>query len=161
MLPNKSKGPAIEALFHIQNEEIIQIKLFLSQKRGLSWAIEGDCPSLYIKNAIADWVSDYLAGRTPITILPLRLSNLPSYTKNVLIRLQSIAFGSSLSYQELAILGGNPKAARAAGTICSRNPFPLVIPCHRILRQSEHLGGFSAGLEVKRRLLDFEEIHYR
>jgi methylated-DNA-[protein]-cysteine S-methyltransferase len=68
------------------------------------------------------------------------------------------AAGDVLTYGGLARRIGRPRAARAVGRALSRNPVPLVIPCHRVVRAGGGLGGFSCpgGLRLKRRLLDFE-----
>ena len=64
--------------------------------------------------------------------------------------------GKTVSYQELATMTGHPKSARAAGSACGRNPCPLIIPCHRVITSAGKLGGFTAGLEIKKLLLAFE-----
>jgi methylated-DNA-[protein]-cysteine S-methyltransferase len=71
---------------------------------------------------------------------------------------RGIPYGQKRSYSWLAAAAGNPQGARAAGAVLSRNPLPLVIPCHRVLGASGSLGGFSApgGVEFKRRLLALE-----
>lgn len=67
--------------------------------------------------------------------------------------LRRIPAGQVRSYAEL---GGSPRFARAAGTACARNPIPLIIPCHRVVRADGTLGGFGWGLPLKRWLLDHE-----
>ena len=112
---------------------------------------------------IATWVGNYCLGCSERTLpLPLgdAIDTLPPYTSCVLTALAKVPFGSHITYQELALRTGNPRAARAVGNACRRNPIPLVIPCHRVLAAGSYLGGFSQGLEVKRRLLAFEGIAY-
>jgi methylated-DNA-[protein]-cysteine S-methyltransferase len=57
----------------------------------------------------------------------------------------------------MARKAGNERAVRAAGTACGRNPIPLVVPCHRVLRSDGSLGGYAGGLEMKERLLELEQ----
>jgi methylated-DNA-[protein]-cysteine S-methyltransferase len=64
--------------------------------------------------------------------------------------------GQTVSYGELAARAGNPKAARAVGTACARNPVPIVVPCHRVVGSSGSLVGYAGGLERKERLLALE-----
>lgn len=64
--------------------------------------------------------------------------------------------GEVRSYGRIARALGRPQAARAVGQACGRNPVPLVVPCHRVVASDGSLGGFAAGLEVKRRLLALE-----
>ena len=61
-----------------------------------------------------------------------------------------------LTYAELAAAAGSPRAVRAAGQAMARNPVPIVVPCHRVLRTGGGLGGYGGGLDVKRWLLDLE-----
>ena len=51
---------------------------------------------------------------------------------------------------------GNPRAARAVGSILHRNPLPLIVPCHRVIKSDGTLGGFGCGVALKKALLDFE-----
>lgn len=71
--------------------------------------------------------------------------------------LRSIAPGMPLSYTQFAAVLGEPRAVRAAASICARNAPALFVPCHRVLRTDGSLGGFAWGLPVKRSLLDREK----
>ncbi|MCJ7663419.1 MAG: methylated-DNA--[protein]-cysteine S-methyltransferase [Desulfobacterales bacterium] len=71
--------------------------------------------------------------------------------------LQRIPLGETRSYQEIACSIGNPGACRAVGGANSRNPIPLLIPCHRVIRKDGGLGGFSSGTAIKQWLLQFEQ----
>ncbi len=70
--------------------------------------------------------------------------------------LQRIGFGETISYAELARRLDSPKAVRAVAGACGANPIPVIIPCHRVIGADGGLGGFSAGLENKRKLLSLE-----
>jgi methylated-DNA-[protein]-cysteine S-methyltransferase len=70
--------------------------------------------------------------------------------------LRAVRYGETVTYGELSALAGSPGAARAAGTFCAGNRFPLVIPCHRVIA-ADGIGGFgSLGVEYKQRLLELE-----
>lgn len=71
---------------------------------------------------------------------------------------RQIPAGEVVSYTELARRSGAPRASRAVGTVMSRNPWPIIVPCHRVVRCDGGLGGFSAptGIACKRRLLELE-----
>jgi len=71
--------------------------------------------------------------------------------------LRDIPYGERRSYSDVARAIGLPKGARAVGGANSRNPLPLVIPCHRVCAQGGGLGGFAGGLECKRFLLELEQ----
>ncbi|HUB99993.1 MAG TPA: methylated-DNA--[protein]-cysteine S-methyltransferase [Solirubrobacterales bacterium] len=69
-----------------------------------------------------------------------------------------IPYGETRNYTEMATRAGNERAVRAAGTACGRNPLPLVVPCHRVLRSGGGLGGYGGGIEMKRGLLELEGV---
>jgi len=105
-------------------------------------------------NEVMDWLRLYLLGKTKA--LPLSFENLSLFQREALEALLKIPFGNTRSYGEIAAKCGQPKAARAIGNACHRNPFPLLIPCHRVIQSNGKLGGFALDLEIKRRLLEFE-----
>jgi methylated-DNA-[protein]-cysteine S-methyltransferase len=70
---------------------------------------------------------------------------------------QKIPLGETCSYQEVAQEVGNPRGCRAIGGANRRNPIPLLIPCHRVIKKDGGLGGFSSGTEIKEWLLRFEQ----
>lgn len=152
----KKNGPAIALTFHCLKEQILNIDLMLGQEKGLSWQAPGAGSRL--TQQIDTWLTAYCQGKNASINLPLHFNHIPFFTKSVLEYLSTIPFGQTLSYQQLAQLVGNPKGARAVGQACGRNPFPLIIPCHRILTSQNHLGGFSCGLPVKQRLLAHEGV---
>ncbi len=63
-----------------------------------------------------------------------------------------------MTYGELAANIGQPKAARAIGMACHHNPYPLFIPCHRVIASGKRLGGFAYDLKMKQLLLNFESL---
>jgi AraC family transcriptional regulator of adaptative response/methylated-DNA-[protein]-cysteine methyltransferase len=72
--------------------------------------------------------------------------------------LLKIPQGQTRSYGEMARLLGRPRAVRAVGGACGANPIPVLVPCHRVLAANRQLGGFSGGLDWKRRLLVRESV---
>ena len=89
-------------------------------------------------------------------IFDIQFKILPtSFRSKVYQEMQKISYGKSVTYSELAEKIGNPKAFRAVGTACGKNPLPIIIPCHRVKAKSG-LGGFTGGLEIKRFLLNLE-----
>ena len=73
--------------------------------------------------------------------------------------LKKIPIGETKTYKEIAKLIGSPKAARAVANACGKNPYPITIPCHRVVRSDGGLGGYSGkgGVETKRQLLENEK----
>jgi len=78
------------------------------------------------------------------------------FDKKVWLALKEIPYGETRSYRWLAERIGNPKAVRAVGQALGRNPIPIILPCHRIIESNGSIGGYSGGINIKRRLLDLE-----
>ena len=113
-------------------------------------------PAPEVKRFFKD-LKDYLAGKEVHFTLPIQWDRLSSFASKVSRELAKTRCGDVLSYTELARRVGNPKAAQAVGRVMAKNPFPLVIPCHRVIGADGSLTGFSAGLELKARLLELEQ----
>jgi len=90
----------------------------------------------------------------------LDLDRCPPFQRRVLLAEYGIPRGYVSTYGRISRHIGNPGASRAVGSALARNPFPLVIPCHRALRSDGRLGGFQAGLAMKQRLLEMEGIRF-
>jgi methylated-DNA-[protein]-cysteine S-methyltransferase len=106
-----------------------------------------------------DALSAYLEGDTTALEIPvdLRLMAAP-FRHRVLEELhRSVHRGETVTYGELAARAGNPKASRAVGTACARNPIPIVVPCHRVLPGGGGIGNYGGGPERKRALLELED----
>jgi methylated-DNA-[protein]-cysteine S-methyltransferase len=91
----------------------------------------------------------------------LDMSGVPSFHRNVYEVARTIAPGATMSYGEIATQLGEPGAARAVGQALGQNPFPIIVPCHRVLAAGGKTGGFSAhgGVATKLRLLSIEAAH--
>lgn len=98
----------------------------------------------------------YMKGALREFDIPLALSGTP-FQKKVWQHLMTIPFGKTQSYAEVADAIGHPKAARAVGSACGKNPCLLVIPCHRVIGSNAGLGGFAAGIPMKKALLSHEQ----
>lgn len=108
----------------------------------------------------ASQLERYLAGSLRVFNLPVDLSPLTPFQRRVLEECCRIPYGQTASYNDLAVRLASPGAARAVGGALKRNPFPLVIPCHRVIAANGRLGGFSAGegLDTKLLLLSIEGV---
>jgi O-6-methylguanine DNA methyltransferase len=103
-------------------------------------------------------VKEILAGREPDELPPLDLTRGTEFQQSVWRAMLKIKLGQTQSYGEIAKSIGNSKAVRAVGGACGANPIPLLIPCHRVLAANRKIGGFSGGLDWKRKLLAREGI---
>ncbi|NGX43213.1 MAG: Methylated-DNA--protein-cysteine methyltransferase [Chlamydiae bacterium] len=153
-------GPPIEVQFFVHEEKISHIKLFFKNCLGTQWEIFSDIPYPALEKKISTWMGQYCSGREPSITLPFAFSALPSFTTRVLAAIQSISFGKCVSYKELALQLKNPRGCRAVGNACGRNPFPLIVPCHRILAHNQKIGGYALDLNLKKALLEFEGVPF-
>jgi len=101
---------------------------------------------------------DYLQGRKVSFPEALDLRGTTPFQQAVWKQTAAIPYGEVRSYGWLAEKIGEPRAARAVGRALALNPLPILIPCHRVVRKNGGLGGFSAGLGWKRRLLELEGV---
>ena len=85
------------------------------------------------------------------------LKGMSLFEKRVLRRVASIPLGETRSYSWIAKESGYPKRARAVGRVLSKNPYPLIIPCHRVIRSNGETGEYIFGEKFKRELLDLEK----
>ena len=85
------------------------------------------------------------------------LSNLTEFEQAVLFETRKIPYGTTISYSDLADRIGSSGGAQAVGQALSKNPYPIVIPCHRVVARYG-IGGSSGGIELKKRLLDLEAM---
>ncbi len=88
----------------------------------------------------------------------LALERYSEFQRKVLVAEHRIPRGWVSVYGRIAKSLGNPRAARAVGNALARNPFPIIIPCHRTIRADGRLGGFRGGVEMKRALLEMEGV---
>jgi len=111
--------------------------------------------------SVCAMLKDYFAGAAVVFPLDeLDLSCITLFQEKVLRMEHCIPYGKVSTYARLAEKVGNLGAARAVGNALARNPFPLVIPCHRAVRSDGSLGGFQGGLELKRSLLEMEGVEF-
>jgi O-6-methylguanine DNA methyltransferase len=103
-------------------------------------------------------VNQAMRGEPILEMPPLDLSKGTEFQRQVWSALQKISCGKTKTYTEIATSVRKPKAARATGSACGANPIPLLIPCHRVLASGGKLGGFSGGLDWKRKLLQRENV---
>lgn len=113
-------------------------------------------PPLPVKQFFAD-LERFLAGEQVRLYLPVAWERLSPFARKVLLEVKKTGPGQVLSYGELGRRLSRPDSARAIGRVMARNPFPLVIPCHRVVGSDGSLTGYAGGLELKKKLLDLEQ----
>ncbi len=106
-------------------------------------------------------IKAFLAGdAVDFSIAELDIEGVGGFERRVLLADFAIPRGRVMTYGGLAAKAGAPGGARAVGNIMAGNPFPLVIPCHRVIRSDGSLGGFGGGLPMKRALLEMEGVAF-
>lgn len=100
----------------------------------------------------------YFKGERQAFDLPLDISLGTNFQQRVWQELQKIPHGETISYATLAQRVGNPKGYRAVANANGRNPFSIIIPCHRVIASDGKLGGYTGGLDKKEYLLALEGI---
>jgi methylated-DNA-[protein]-cysteine S-methyltransferase len=101
-------------------------------------------------------LEEYFEGGRRRFELPLDLRLISGFRRAVVERLAQIPYGRTASYAAMAASAGSPGAVRAAGSACSHNPVPIVVPCHRVVRSDGTIGNYLGGTAAKRALLDLE-----
>ncbi len=104
---------------------------------------------------VKDQLDKYFSGKRFQFDLPLLVNGSP-FQKRVWTELQRIPFGKTISYAQLARQLGDPKCIRAAAGANGKNPFAIIIPCHRVIGTDGSLTGYASGIEKKRWLLEHE-----
>jgi O-6-methylguanine DNA methyltransferase len=105
---------------------------------------------------LAVFLSEMLSGKQPGAAPDVDLEGMTSFTRQVLAEVERIPWGAVSSYGEVAAAAGMRGSARAAGGAVGRNPVPLVIPCHRVVRSDGSTGGWSGAPGWKEWLLSLE-----
>jgi len=107
-------------------------------------------------DAVARELDEYFTRDRRTFDVPLDWRLAAGFRAAVLHHLPEIGYGQTASYAAVAALAGSPRAVRAVGTACAKNPLPVVVPCHRVVRSDGGMGGYLGGPAAKRLLLDLE-----
>ncbi|MFQ5834601.1 MAG: methylated-DNA--[protein]-cysteine S-methyltransferase [bacterium] len=142
--------------------KLAKISICYSQKdlySSLRAAGKGETgSSSLLKRLKQDLLRYWQGGKVYFTTYPLKLDGYSSFQREVWRLTQGIPYGEVRSYKWIARRMGS-KGYRAVGQALAHNPFPLIIPCHRVIREERSIGGFSAGADIKRKLLKREGIY--
>ncbi|WP_437185432.1 methylated-DNA--[protein]-cysteine S-methyltransferase [Planctomicrobium sp. SH668] len=145
-----------ESISHAQKWEESQVLVQQSDTR-----INTEVTEKWMRKAESLLVA-YAAGEpVDLSEIPVVLEGHTAFSKKVCERLRKVPYGEVIAYGELAEQAGSRGAARAVGTVMSKNRIPILIPCHRTLAAGGKIGGYSAadGVSTKKRLLRLENPH--
>lgn len=118
-------------------------------------------PPAGIQDVIASVQALTEGGNVDLTHVPLDMARVSSYNRRLYEAIRAIPPGLTRTYGEIAADLGEPGAARAVGRAMGQNPWPIIVPCHRVVAANGKTGGFSAygGVSTKLRLLAIEQAH--
>jgi len=119
------------------------------------FAPQGGTPRGTFEQQVAEALREYFAGTRPLPAFPLSLTG-PPFFRRVWRALAATSPGEVLSYRELAEHVGQPRAARAVAAAMAKNPLPLFVPCHRVIRADGRIGGYGPNPWRKAALLLLE-----
>lgn len=143
-----TKGALVKALglyLHVECSGQLVSRIYFSQEMP-------DEPSL-----LGELIASYLEKGTPSPPLELDLSDCTDFQKRIYSVVQGIERGRTITYGEVALLAGKPGAARAVGQAMAKNPFAVIVPCHRVVAKNG-LGGFAWGREIKEKMRALEKV---
>lgn len=134
-----------------------EIEELLREAQSEAWIIRDKQALAHITSELRD----YFQRRREQFSFALDWRFVPTGFKREVLRLVSkIPYGQVYTYGEIAERLGQPKAVRAVGQALAANPIPIVVPCHRVVAAGGKLGGFSAGANIKRKLLELEGVRW-
>lgn len=120
--------------------------------------MNAECPEIKV---IADNIEAFLAGdNIKFSLDMVCFDTCTKFQKKVLQTEHKIPRGKVSTYQNIARYLNIPKGTRAVGNALANNPFPIIIPCHRVIRADNTLGGYQGGIEMKRSLLEMEGFEF-
>jgi methylated-DNA-[protein]-cysteine S-methyltransferase len=147
-------GPRVHRVY-LPKEDISTQRRVLAAFAGAGL---GSCTTI---EALGSRMTRFLEGEAvdfPLDLIALERCS--AFQRNVLLAEHKVPRGYVSTYGRIAKTLGIPGGARAVGNALSRNPFPILIPCHRAVKSSGELGGFQGGLQMKRKLLELEGIKF-
>lgn len=134
--------------------EIIEENGYIVKIGVVDSIYEGVSSSLVVDECIKE-LDEYFIKKRKVFNVPIKLNG-TLFQMKVFEVLKSIPYGHTLSYEDVAILIGKPKASRAVGNACNKNPIMIVVPCHRVIGKNGKLVGFAYGTDLKEELLELE-----
>ncbi|HEX9756652.1 MAG TPA: methylated-DNA--[protein]-cysteine S-methyltransferase [Nitrospiria bacterium] len=152
-------SPVGQIVLYGTPESLSKIKIFPHSRKSIFSADEKKF-SLQKRSDLfkiwLDWFENYFEGKVQPVKGPIQFSVGTPFQQKVWKTLLKIPFGQVKSYKWMAEKTGSPQAVRAVGQANGKNPFPILIPCHRVIYNNGYLGGYTGGLGIKRQLLEVE-----
>ena len=152
--------PIGSVIIYVKNDKITKIRLTFKKEGWSARQKNKDFPSFYNSKTKKhfDIIYAYLYG--DLQKIPKEIFDFPgetAFAKRVYETLYNTKKGSVITYKELASKAGNPKAYRTVGNLMKKNPLPIIIPCHRVIKSDGSIGKFTPSIKWKKYLLDLEK----
>lgn len=146
----------------IASETAVHVAAFAEDAQQLRPRLRADLRDAELRrgpSGAAAALADYFDG--DVSALDRVVADQPGgeFHRRVWSQMRRVAPGTTVSYTEMAARAGNPLAVRAAASACARNAVCLFVPCHRVVRSDQTLGGYYYGVGAKQRLLEHERCH--
>lgn len=151
-----SAGPMLAAFSADGLAALDRGDAFASFTEALARRLPGRSLAAGVADDLERQLDEYFDARRERFDVRLDLRGVASFDLSVLLAAREIPYGQTVTYGELAGRLGNPRAARAVGNALSRCPVSVVVPCHRVVRAADGIGGWGPDLDEKRRLLALE-----
>lgn len=164
LVPQTPVGPLLLAMsekglcaIHFARFTTFEAEEYLKNRFGEFWLRRDEEATAVIRREL----QDYFDRRLTKFSVPVDWRFMPEgFTREVLKMTAKIGYGKVYSYAEIAAKLGKSKSVRAVGGALGRNPVPVVVPCHRVVASGGKLGGFSGGVDIKRKLLYLEGVNW-
>jgi methylated-DNA-[protein]-cysteine S-methyltransferase len=161
---SSSFGP-IAILWHVHEKKQKIFRVVLSNSdRPATERVRSSFPAASSDSClrideVSEQIKTFVSGEdVEFSLDAVRMDLCSDFQKKILRAEHAIPRGYVSTYRRLAAHAGSPNGARAAGRCLANNPFPLIIPCHRIIRSDGTLGGYQGGEAMKRALLKMEGV---
>lgn len=149
---NVGKRPRVETVYLPHGKEKVSDRICKEYP-------EMQCAQRKIPDGIDNAIIALFKGQNKkVSLSAINLKKLTDFQSEVLKQVHRIPRGKVSVYSGIAARTGHPRAARAVGTVMANNPFPLIIPCHRVIRADGKIGQFGGGTQMKRELLEREGV---
>ena len=138
---------------YFDEEKIIKFKFYFDTQLRIK---KKNMVSALVKQ-LRDDIVKYLSGeKVNFNKYNVDLSCFTKFERDIVNNLRRVEYGKVISYKKLGEVSGYKDAARAVGNVMKKNPFPIIIPCHRVVKSNGNIGGYSLGEQYKKFLLDME-----
>ena len=149
---NIGKRPRVESVYLPHGKEKVSDRI-RKEYPGMQ------CTQRKIPGGVDNVIIALFKGQNKkVSLSAINLKKLTGFQTEVLKQVHRIPRGKVAVYSGIAARTGHPRAARAVGTVMANNPFPLIIPCHRVIRADRKVGQFGGGTQMKRELLEREGV---